>query len=121
MNKKENIVPDINERQRKLSYIKDNDNTLTVTYKHDWYDTCKPFKEFKDNKGVIRTCKSKNRQYNGQKKKRTNNDLQNTTQKTKDLVTHTPLKTEMNSDATECYAVPARLVTPVVLILLQTR
>ena len=53
MNKKENIVPDINERQRKLSYIKDNDNTLTVTYKHDWYDTCKPFKEFKDNKGVI--------------------------------------------------------------------
>ena len=35
---------------------------------------------------------SKNgRQYNGQKKK--NNNLQNTTQKTKDLLTRTPLKT----------------------------
>jgi acetyl-CoA carboxylase beta subunit len=34
-------------------------------------------------------------QHNGQKKKhrRTNNDLQNTTQKTKDRVTRTPLKT----------------------------
>ena len=37
----------------------------------------------------IRICKSKDRQHNGQKKKnkRTNNDLQNTTQKTKDRVT----------------------------------
>ena len=43
--------------------------------------------EFEDNKGVIRIRISKNdRQHNGQKKKdkRTNNDLQNTTQKTKD-------------------------------------
>ena len=41
---------------------------------------------FKDTNGIIRSRKSKDRQYNGQKKKdkRTNNDLQNTTQKTKD-------------------------------------
>ena len=38
----------------------------------------------------------KDRQDNGQQKKdkRTNNDLQNTAQKTKDRVTRTPLKTE---------------------------
>ena len=49
----------------------------------------------KDTKGVIRRYKSKDRQYNGQKEKeqRTNNDLQNTSQKTKDLTTRTPLKT----------------------------
>ena len=43
--------------------------------------------EFEDTKGVIRIRKSKkNKQHNGQKKKdkRTNNDLQNITQKTKD-------------------------------------
>jgi len=44
--------------------------------------------EFEDNKGTIRIGTSKkDRQHNGQKKKkdkRTNNDLQNTTQKTKD-------------------------------------
>jgi hypothetical protein len=46
--------------------------------------------EFEDTKGVIRIRKSKkDRQHNGQKKKdkRTNNDLQNITQKTKDRVT----------------------------------
>ena len=44
---------------------------------------------------IIRICKSKDRQYNGQKKKdkRKNNDVQNTTQKTKDRATRTPLKT----------------------------
>jgi hypothetical protein len=44
---------------------------------------------------VIRIRKSKNRQHNGQKKqdKMTNNDLQNTTQKTKDRATRTSLKT----------------------------
>ena len=43
--------------------------------------------EFEDTKGVIRKSK-KNRQHNGEKKKhkRTNNNLQNTTQKTKDLI-----------------------------------
>ena len=50
--------------------------------------------KFEDTKGVIRSHKSKDRQYNGRKKndKRTNNDLQNITQKTKDQVTQTPLK-----------------------------
>ena len=35
--------------------------------------------EFEDTKGLIRICKSKDRQHNGQKKKykRTNNNLQN--------------------------------------------
>ena len=48
-----------------------------------------------DTKVVIRSRKSKkNRQYNDHKKvdKKTNNDLQNTTQKTKNLGTRTPLK-----------------------------
>jgi hypothetical protein len=51
--------------------------------------------EFEDTKGVIRICiLKKNRQHNGQKKKykRTNNDLQKYTYKTKDWVTQTPLK-----------------------------
>ena len=51
--------------------------------------------EFDDTKGVIRIRKSKkDRQHNGQEKKdkRTNNDLQNITQKTKDQATRTPLK-----------------------------
>jgi len=34
-------------------------------------------------------------------RKRTNNDLQNTTQKTKDQATRTPLNTGVNSDASE--------------------
>jgi len=48
--------------------------------------------EFEDTEGVIRIRKSKDRQNNGQKKKykRTNNDLQNITHKTKDRVTRTP-------------------------------
>jgi len=42
--------------------------------------------KIEDTKEVIRIRKSKDRQYNGQQKKnkRTNNDLQNTSQKTKD-------------------------------------
>ena len=51
---------------------------------------------FADSKGVIRIRKSKkDRKHNGQKKKdkRTNNDLQNITHKTKDQVARTPLKT----------------------------
>jgi hypothetical protein len=45
--------------------------------------------EFENTKGVIRICISKkDRQQNGEKKRytRTNNDLQNTTHKTKDRV-----------------------------------
>ena len=51
--------------------------------------------EFENTKGLIRIPKSKDRQHNGQikKDKRTNNDLQNTTQKTKDRVTRTSLET----------------------------
>jgi hypothetical protein len=51
--------------------------------------------EFEDTKGVIRIRNSKDRKHNGQKKKdkRTNNNLQNITQKTKYRVTRTPLKT----------------------------
>ena len=53
-------------------------------------------KKFDDTKGVIRSCKSKERQYSDQRKKnkRTNNNLnvQNTTQKTKDRATRIPLK-----------------------------
>ena len=50
-------------------------------------DFCKKgLPKIKDNKGVIRSCKWKDRQHSGQKKKdkRTNNDLQNISQKTKD-------------------------------------
>jgi hypothetical protein len=50
------------------------------------------------------------------KRKRTNNDLQNIHIKTKDRVTRTPLKTGVNSGAPEVSAVPAPLVTPVVLV-----
>jgi len=46
------------------------------------------------------------------KDKRTNNDLQNTTQKTKDRATRTPLKPGMNSGAPEGLTVPAPHVTP---------
>ena len=51
--------------------------------------------EFGDTKGVIRIrISKKNGEQNGPKKKykRTNNDLQNITHKTKDRVTRTPLK-----------------------------
>jgi hypothetical protein len=53
--------------------------------------------KFEDTKRVIRIHKSKkDRQHNGQKKKykRSNNDLQSITHKTKDRVTRTPLKTD---------------------------
>jgi len=54
-----------------------------------------PSKEFEDTKGVLRIRKSKDRQHNDQMKKdnRTNNDLTNSTQKTTDQATRTPLKT----------------------------
>ena len=51
--------------------------------------------DLEDAKGVIRRRKlNKNRQYNGKMKaKRTNNDLQNTTQLTKDRAAQIPQKT----------------------------
>ena len=53
------------------------------------------YEEFEDTKGVIRIRKSKNRQHNGQKKKRQKDKQRSTkhTRKTKDRVTRTPLKT----------------------------
>ena len=47
--------------------------------------------KFEDNKRLIRSRISKDRQYNGQQKKnkRTKNDLQNIRQKTKDRATKT--------------------------------
>ena len=58
-------------------------------------NTCLIEEEFEDTKGVIRIRKSKDRQHNGKMKrdKKTNNDLQNNTHKTKDRVTRIPLKT----------------------------
>jgi hypothetical protein len=50
--------------------------------------------DFEDTKGVIRIRKSK-------KDKRTNNDLQNTTQKTNDRATGTPQKPGMLSSVPE--------------------
>ena len=66
-------------------------------------------------------CILKDRQYNDKKKKdkRTNNDLQNNTHKTRDLVTRTPLKTV---DELGCSGevAPAPHIAPIVLFLLQT-
>ena len=49
--------------------------------------------KFEDTKDVIRSRKLKDRQHNGRKKKdeRTNNDLQNITQKSEDRATQTLL------------------------------
>jgi hypothetical protein len=73
------------------------------------------------NQRIIRIRKSKDRQHNGQKKKykRTNNDLQNITHKTKDRVIRTPLKTEgelrcsgrVNSSCSTSYIRRVNLVT----------
>ena len=60
--------------------------------------------ESEDTKGVIRIHKSKkDRQHNGQKEmdKRTKNDLQNISHKTKDRVTQTSLITGVKSGAPE--------------------
>jgi hypothetical protein len=52
------------------------------------------------------------------KDKRTNNDIQNITQKTKDRATRASLKTRLNSGAPETWAVPVSHVAPVVVLLL---
>ena len=54
------------------------------------------------------------------KGKRTKNDVQNIMQKTKDQATWTPLKTVGELQKGK-QAVPAPLVAPVMLLLLQTR
>jgi len=48
-----------------------------------------------------------------------NNDLQNTTQKTKDSTTRNPLKSRMNAHATEVYGDHTPLVSSVLSLLLQ--
>ena len=58
------------------------------------------YEEFEDTKWVIRIRKSKKDGYH-KKDKRTNNDLQNITHKTKDRVTQTPLISGENSGAPE--------------------
>jgi len=52
--------------------------------------------------------------------KRTNNDLQNTTHKTKDRATRSPLKPGVDTGAPEGLAVPVPLVTPIMLLLNDT-
>ena len=71
---------------------------------------------------VISSHQSKDRQHNGQMNKgeRTNKDLQNITQKSKDRATQTSLKTGVNSGILEGLAVPAPHMTPVVLLLSNT-
>ena len=51
------------------------------------------------------------------KRKRTNNDLQNTKENIKGWTSRTPLKAEVNSCTPEGLEVPALLMTPVVLLL----
>ena len=88
--------------QPKLSLY--NNITITRSYSLECYNSLKQeYKSTEDTKGVIKICKSKDRQQNGKKKrdKRTNNDLRNTTQKTKDRATRTPLKTGLNSGVPE--------------------
>jgi hypothetical protein len=56
--------------------------------KYYWENCTVAYPKFEDTKGVIRSRKSNDRQYNDQMK-RTNNNLQNNTQKTKDQATRT--------------------------------
>ena len=73
-----------------------------------------------DAKGVIIIHQSKkDRQYNGQTKKykKKNNNLQNTTQKSKERATRIPLKSGGELMCPEWLVVPASLVIPVVLLL----
>ena len=81
-------------------------------------------KKFEDTKVVIKSHKSKDRQYHGLKKytKRINNDLQNITQKNKGRAIQTPPNKQngVNSGVLEGEAVLAPPVAPVILLLLQT-
>jgi len=61
------------------------------------------------------------RRIDNQWPKGTKNDLQNITQKTKNRATRIQLKLVVNYVVPEGYAVPAPIVAPVVLLLLQTR
>ena len=73
------------------------------------YQNLRRYEEFEDTKRVIRIRKSNDRQH---KRKRTSNDLQSTTHKTKDRVTRSPLNIGVNSDTPEGKADSKPLVTP---------
>ena len=80
---------------------------------------CILFQEkLEDTYWVIRIRRSKqDRQHSGkQKDKRTSNDLQNTTEETKDRGTRIPLTTGDSLGVPEGSAVPAPLVTPTYII-----
>ena len=66
-----------------------------------------PFLEFEDMKEVIRILKSKKDRHTMAKRKRTSNDLQNNTQKTKDRAIQTLLKTadELRCSTSDTYHV----------------
>ena len=74
-----------------LLYLVPSINGLSILHCPFWYF----YEKFEDAKAVIRSRKpKKGRQLNDiEKDKKTNNDLQIITQKTKDQVTRTPLKT----------------------------
>ena len=61
-----------------------------------------------------------NRKKDKQRDKRTNHDLQDIPQNTKDSSTRTPQKLGVNSGAPEWLAVLASHVTPIVLLLIHT-
>ena len=69
--------------------------------------------KFEDTKGVFGIRKSKNGMAKKKEDKRTN-DKQNITQKTEDREIRIPLKTDVNSGASEWLTVPAPHVTLVV-------
>ena len=75
---------------------------------------------FEDTRGVFKSRILKDRKYNGQKKndKRTNNDLQSTTQKTKYWATETSQKLGVKSGVLLGKLVHVSLVAPIVLIFL---
>ena len=80
-----------NDQQEKLEDIK---GVIRAVY-HMTGNTMTNKKSLKIPKGLTRNCKSKkDRQYNGQTKKnqKTNNDLQNTSQKTEDRTSRTHTK-----------------------------
>ena len=72
--------------------------------------------EYDDTKEVIIIRKSKrNRRHNGQKKTDKQRYIQNTTRKSIDRSTRTPLKPWVNSGVPEGRAVPTSLIAPVFL------
>ena len=85
--------------------------------KRHWLQWLKDREEFEGKKGIIIIhISKKNKQHNGQKYKykRTNNDRQKYTYKTKDRVTQSPQKTGDELRCSGRGAVPAPLVAPVV-------